>query len=265
MNTIAAARFALSSGFFAESWEILQEYWPMFLNGAKDTIIISVLGTVIGVLIGLLAGVARTIPVSKRDSVLKRTLVSLGNTVISVYVEVFRGTPMIVQAMVIYYGAAFAGWYMDKFAAAILIVSINTGAYMAEIVRGGILSVDKGQFEAAHSIGMNHPKTMLYVVMPQVLRNILPAVGNEFVINIKDTSVLNVISVTELYYQSKSIATQNFMYFQVFLITCVIYFIMTFTVTRLLRFFEKKLEGSDTYTIVGSSSHTNSTFKVSEK
>jgi putative lysine transport system permease protein len=100
--------------------------------------------------------------------------------------------------MVIYYGSAMAlGIDMDRTVAAIFIVSINTGAYTAEIVRGGIISIDKGQFEAAHAIGMNHIKTMLNVVLPQVLRNILPAIGNEFVINIKDTSVLNVISVSE--------------------------------------------------------------------
>ena len=101
--------------------------------------------------------------------------------------------------------------------------------------------------------------------MPQVMRNILPAIGNEFVINIKDTSVLNVISVTELYYQSKSIATQNFMYFQVFLITSIIYLILTFSVTRLLRLFEKKLEGADTYTIMGSQTMGDAAFKVDEK
>ena len=138
---------------------------------------------------------------------------------------------------------------MSHMFAAILIVSINTGSYMAEIVRGGILSVDKGQFEAAHSIGMGHMTTMAQIIMPQVLRNILPAIGNEFVINIKDTSVLNVISVTELFYQSKSIAGSNFMYFEVFMITCVIYFIMTFAVTRLLRLFEIKLEGKANYTV----------------
>lgn len=263
--TLQTGPMLLSKGFIAESIEILQEYWPMFLNGAKDTIVIALIGTIFGVLIGLLVGVIRTIPVREYSSKVRKIGMKIVNTLLSVYVEVFRGTPMIVQAMVIYYGAAFAGWYMDKFYAALFVVSLNTGAYMAEIVRGGILSVDQGQFEAAHSIGMTHPKTMLYIIMPQVLRNILPSIGNEFVINIKDTSVLNVISVTELYYQSKSIATQNFMYFQVFLITCIIYFIMTFTVTRLLLLLERWMEGSKTYTIVGSFSHPKSVLKVNEK
>ena len=122
---------------------------------------------------------------------------------------------------------------------------------MSEIVRGGIVSIDKGQFEAAHAIGMNHIQTMINVVLPQVIRNILPATGNEFVINIKDTSVLNVISVTELYFQTKSIAGNNFRYFESFFVACIIYFIMTFTVTRILRYIERKLDGPDNYIMYG--------------
>lgn len=155
---------------------------------------------------------------------------------------------MIVQAMVIYYGTAQAfGWDLNRTFAAILIVSINTGAYMSEIVRGGIVSIDKGQFEAAHAIGMNHVQTMVNVVLPQVIRNILPATGNEFVINIKDTSVLNVIAVTELYFQTKSVAGNNYRYYESFFVACVIYFIMTFTVTRILRLIERKLDGPENY------------------
>ena len=159
---------------------------------------------------------------------------------------------MIVQAMVIYYGSAAAfGLNINKIAAALIIVSINTGAYMSEIVRGGIVSIDKGQFEAAQAIGMNHYQTMINVVLPQVIRNILPATGNEFVINIKDTSVLNVISVSELYFQTKSIAGNNFRYFESFFVACILYFIMTFTVTRILRYLEKKIDGPENYIIAG--------------
>lgn len=159
---------------------------------------------------------------------------------------------MIVQAMVIFYGSALAfGIDMNRLYAAILIVSINTGAYMSEIIRGGILSIDKGQYEAAQAIGMNHFQTMIHVVLPQAIRNILPATGNEFVINIKDTSVLNVISVTELFFQTKSIAGNNYRYFESFFVACVLYFIMTFTITRILRFIEKKLDGPENYTMFG--------------
>ena len=230
--------------------KIISENWPMFLRGARMTLLVSITGTIIGTIIGLLVGIIRTIPMPEVR--VKRNILKFINVLLSVYIEFFRGTPMIVQAMVFYYGSAQAfGIDMNIMTAAILIVSINTGAYMSEIVRGGIVSIDKGQFEAAHAIGMNHMQTMLDVVLPQVIRNILPATGNEFVINIKDTSVLNVISLTELYYQTKSIAGNNFRYFEAFFVTCIMYFIMTFTVTRILRFIERKLDGPDNYIMAG--------------
>lgn len=230
--------------------KILESNWPMFLRGAGMTLLISISGTIIGTLIGLIIGVIRTIPLPERGA--KKIFLKIINGILSAYIEFFRGTPMIVQAMVIYYGSAAAfGIDIDRIVAGLFIVSINTGAYMAEIVRGGIVSIDKGQFEAAQAIGMNHFQTMINVVLPQVIRNILPATGNEFVINIKDTSVLNVISVSELFFQTKTIAGNNFRYFEAFFITCIIYFIMTFTVTRILRALEKKLDGPENYIIAG--------------
>ena len=226
--------------------KILTNNWPMFLRGAGITLLVSIIGTVAGTIIGLLVGVIRTIPVPEKKS--KRIFLKTINWLLAAYIEFFRGTPMIVQAMVIYYGTALAFEInIDRMAAALFIVSINTGAYMSEIVRGGIISIDKGQFEAAQAIGMTHLQTMTNVVLPQVIRNILPATGNEFVINIKDTSVLNVISVSELFFQSKSIAGNNFRYFETFAITCLLYFIMTFAITRILRIIEKKLDGPETY------------------
>jgi putative lysine transport system permease protein len=226
--------------------KIATENGPMFITGAGVTLLISLTGTVIGWVIGMLIGVIRTMPAPEKGA--KKGMLKVVNIVLSVYIEVFRGTPMIVQAMVIYYGAAMAfGIDMDRLFAAIFIVSINTGAYMSEIVRGGIVSIDKGQFEAAHAIGMDHIQTMKNVVLPQVVKNILPATGNEFVINIKDTSVLNVISVTELFFTTKSIAGNNFRYFESFTVACVIYFVMTFTVTRILRYVERKIEGPEDY------------------
>jgi putative lysine transport system permease protein len=230
--------------------KIISENWPMFLRGAGLTLVIALIGTIFGAIIGLLAGVIRTIPAPERGA--KKVLLKVINLILSIYIEFFRGTPMIVQAMVIYYGSALAfGLDINVFVAAIIVVSINTGAYMAEIVRGGIVSIDKGQFEAAHAIGMNHVQTMWNVVLPQVIRNILPATGNQFVINIKDTSVLNVISVTELYFVTKSISGNNFRYFESFFVACMIYFVMTFIVTRILLYLEKKLDGSDNYTMIG--------------
>ena len=230
--------------------KILQNNWPMLLRGAGLTLLISIIGTLVGTLIGLIVGVIRTIPIPEKGT--KRVFLKIINSILSIYIEFFRGTPMIVQAMVIYYGSAAAfGIDIDRVLAGLFIVSVNTGAYMSEIVRGGIVSIDKGQFEAAQAIGMNHFQTMINVVLPQVVRNILPATGNEFVINIKDTSVLNVISVSELYFQTKTISGNNFRYFESFFISCIIYFIMTFTVTRILRAIEKKLDGPENYIIAG--------------
>ncbi|BCN29404.1 ABC transporter permease subunit [Anaeromicropila herbilytica] len=225
---------------------IIKDNGPMFLRGAGMTLLISMTGTVLGFAIGLLVGLVRTIPTPSKRS--KKVIKNIVNGLLAAYIEFFRGTPMIVQAMVIYYGSAIAfDIQMNRLAAAIFIVSINTGAYMSEIIRGGIVSVDKGQFEAAQAVGMNHFQTMKNVILPQVIRNILPATGNEFVINIKDTSVLNVISVTELFFQTKTVAGTNFNYFKSFFVACVLYFVMTFTVTRILRYIERKLDGPDNY------------------
>ena len=240
--------------FFQDVINIVAKYYPQLLSGVGNTMLIALTGTVAGLVIGLLTGIVRTAPFSRNGFV--RALHRILNAVIAVYVEVFRGTPMMVQAMVIYWGYAFAsgGSTLPLIPSGMLIVSVNTGAYMAEIVRGGIISIDKGQFEGAMSIGMTHSQTMFQVIIPQVMRNILPSVSNEFVINIKDTSVLNVIGVTELYYFAGIIKRQSFETFQTYLVVCALYFVLTFTVTRLLRLAERRLDGNDSYVIFGSQS-----------
>ena len=251
--------------FFTDVWDILRQYHSFILKGVGITMLISLVGTIAGFLIGLLTGMIRTAPKPKilGMRILRRVI----DAIITVYVEIFRGTPMMVQAMVIYWGYAFAsgGNTLPLIPSGILIVSIKTGAYMAEIVRGGIISIDKGQFEGAKSIGMSHSQTMLHVILPQVVRNILPSVSNEFVINIKDTSVLNVIGVTELYYFAGIIKRQNFQTFQTYFVVCVVYFILTFSVTCLLRFIEKKLDGKENYTIFGSQSDPNAEIHVKKE
>lgn len=252
-------------GFFSSVWNILKTYWKDFLKGVGYTVSIALISTVAGLLIGLIIGVIRTVPRSKRKWV--AVIQKIVDVILSAYIEVFRGTPMMVQSMVIYWGYAFAtgGNTLNLFFSALVIVSINTGAYIAEIVRGGIISIDKGQFEGAKALGMGHVQTMIHVILPQVIRNILPAVSNEFVINIKDTSVLNVIGVTELYFFTNVIVKQTYKNFPIYFICCVIYFIMTFTITRLLRLVEKLLDGKDNYTICGSQSDSASMIKVTKE
>ena len=251
--------------FLNDVLNIFIKYYPQLLTGVGNTVLIALTSTVAGLALGLLTGVVRTAPMSKNPVL--RALHKLLNAIIAIYVEIFRGTPMMVQSMVIYWGYAFAtgGDTLPLIPSGILIVSINTGAYMAEIVRGGIISIDRGQFEGAMSIGMTHAQTMFKVIIPQVMRNILPSVSNEFVINIKDTSVLNVIGVTELYYFAGIIKRQNFQTFQTYLVVCIMYFILTFTVTRLLRWVERKLDGNENYTIFGSQTDVNAEIHITKE
>ena len=237
---------------FQKMADIFAKYHQMIFKGIGYTMLVSIIGTIIGLVIGLLIGVFRTMPTPKNKFL--RVLKKAADWILSAYVEIFRGTPMIVQAMVIFWGFALInnGVTLNVVFAGLFIVSINTGAYMAEIVRGGFISVSKGQFEGAHAIGMTHAQTMFYVVIPQVLRNILPSVANEFVINIKDTSVLNVIGFTELYFVAYTINSINYQTFATYLLVAIIYFVLTFTITRILRLIEKKMDGKKNYTVQGS-------------
>lgn len=227
---------------------LIAEYGPSYLQGAGNTLIIAVISTLIGCVIGFGVGIVQTIPLSANDSVVKRALVRLFQFLLNVYVEIFRGTPMMIQAVFIFYGTAqLFNIYMDYMPAAYFVVSINTGAYMAETVRGGILSVDPGQTEGAKAIGMTHLQTMLYIILPQTLRNIMPQIGNNLVINIKDTCVLSVISVVELFFVHKGVAGGLYTYFESATITMAIYLTMTLVISRLLRWCEKRMDGDDTY------------------
>ncbi len=241
----------LPSDFWGRIVFILQEYGSSFASGIWTTMIIAVISTAIGCLIGFAIGIVQTIPCDREDNPVKWGLLSVVKFILTAYVEIFRGTPMMVQAMFIYYGSAMVfDINMGMWTAAFFIVSINTGAYMAETVRGGILSIDPGQTEGAMAIGMNHFQTMINVILPQALRNIMPQIGNNLIINIKDTSVLSVIGVMELFYTTKGIAGAYYTYFEAFTITMVFYFIMTFICSRILRFMEARMDGPDNYELV---------------
>ena len=223
-------------------------YGTSFLNGALNTLIVSLIGTIAGCIIGFGVGIVQTIPTDRNDPLWKRIVVNAANLILKGYVELFRGTPMIVQSVFIYYGMRMVfDIHMDIYPAALFIVSINTGAYMAETVRGGILSIDPGQTEGAKAIGMTHFQTMINVILPQAFRNIIPQIGNNFIINIKDTSVLSIIGFADLFYYHKSAAGALYLYFQSATITMAIYLVMTVTASALLRLLETKLDGDDNY------------------
>lgn len=232
-------------------------YSPAYLGGIKNTLILAIIATLIGCVIGLVCGILNTIPYSKKDSGIKRFFLKFLHIMIRIYVEVFRGTPMVLQAVFIYFGLPyftdaqmqFKG-YSGMWIAAIIVVSINTGAYMAESVRGGILSVDAGQTEGAKAIGMTHVQTMLYVVLPQAIRNIIPQIGNNFIINIKDTSVMFVIGFMDFFAQHRNIIGVNNMNFPSAAIEMIGYLCLTLLASALLRALEKKLDGADSYELV---------------
>jgi len=234
--------------------KLWSKYGPMYLNGIQSTLILALIATFLGCVIGLVCGILNTIPYTRQDNIVKRFFLKLVRIIVRVYVEVFRGTPMVLQAVFIYYGLPYftdnAMRFDSVWAAAILIVSINTGAYMAESVRGGIISIDPGQTEGAKAIGMTHVQTMTNVILPQALRNIMPQIGNNFIINVKDTSVMFIISFTEFFAAHRYIVGVNNMYFPSAAIEMIGYLTMTLIASGLLRWVEKKMDGADNYELV---------------
>ncbi|WP_338212307.1 ABC transporter substrate-binding protein/permease [Lactobacillus juensis] len=235
----------------SEPWlvSMWRQYGGMILNGIGMTLLLASVGTIAGFFIGLAVGIVRTIPTPTTGG--KRWLLKFVNWLLSVYIEIFRGTPMMVQAAVIYYGIA-QFWHLniDRTVAALIIVSINTGAYLAEIIRGGIISTPEGQFEAASALGMTHNQRMWHIILPQAIKNCLPSITNEFIVNIKDTSVLSIISVSELFFVGSTIASQTFKFFPTYLTISAIYLILTFTITRIFNLIEKHLQGSKNYNLM---------------
>lgn len=234
--------------------KLWNKYQPMYLNGVKNTLLLALIATAIGCVIGLACGVLNTIPYTQNDNAFKRFFLKLIRILVRVYVEVFRGTPMVLQAVFIYYGLPYftnnAMHFDSVWAAAILIVSINTGAYMAESVRGGIISIDPGQTEGAKAIGMSHVQTMTNVILPQALRNIMPQIGNNFIINVKDTSVMFIISFTDFFAAHRYIVGVNNMYFPSATIEMIGYLTMTLLASIILRWVEKKMDGASSYELV---------------
>ena len=218
---------------------ILSKYGTSYLKGAGTTLVIALVSTFIGCIIGFLVGIVQTIPVDKtkgsrnRDPLAKRILLIIVNAILKAY-----GLSQL-------FGVQLGMWQ-----AAFLVVSINTGAYMAESVRGGIISVDPGQMEGAKAIGMTHFQAMINVILPQAFRNILPQIGNNLIINIKDTSVLSVISIVDLFFVHKSVSGALYTYFESATIVMVIYLTMTLITSKLLRLWESKMDGSENYELV---------------
>ena len=228
--------------FFGWVSFLLDKYGVLFLQGVGVTLKVALSGTILGFLLGLLVAIVRTIPISRSDPWYKRFPLHFVHWLLGVYIEVFRGTPMIVQSMVIYYGSMSIGIRMPVMVAAIFIVSINTGAYMAEIIRAGIESVDRGQMEAARSLGMPYWRGMQRVVLPQAIRTMIPSIINQFIITLKDTSILSVIGFPELVNTAKNVVANTFMSFQTWAIVAVMYLVIITALSRFAKSMERKMK-----------------------
>ena len=230
------------------------KYGASYLTGMRNTLILALTATAIGCVIGFLCGVLNTIPCAPGDSPVKKFFLKLIRVIVRIYVEVFRGTPMVLQAVFLYYGLPYftngAQRFDNIWAAAILVVSINTGAYMAESVRGGIISVDPGQTEGAKAIGMTHVQTMLNVILPQALRNIMPQIGNNFIINVKDTSVMFIIGFPDFFSAHRAAVGASYLYFPSATVEMIGYLTMTLIASFLLRWLEKRMDGKGDYELV---------------
>ena len=228
---------------------LTSKYSNMFLDGTKLTLFIAVLGTLIGFVLGYVIGIIQDIRTGEGDNPIKKISVKLLKTAAGAYVEIFRDTPMIVQAMIIYYGIRQLGVNMGPVFAGVFVTVLNTGAYMAETVRGGIGSIDIGQREGAWAMGMSPMKTMLYIVLPQAFKNIIPEMANTFLTNLKMTSVLNVIAVQELFMAAKTVGGNYYKYFESYLVIAVIYFVLCFLFNKIFGVMEKKLKGKTDYAL----------------
>ena len=238
----------------ADIVKLWTKYGDSYIVGMRNTLILALAATAIGCVIGFICGVLNTIPYSKNDPLPKRIILKLVRVIVRLYVEVFRGTPMVLQAVFMYYGLPYftdnALKFTNIWVAALVVVSINTGAYMAESVRGGIISIDPGLPEGAKAIGMNHVQTMTNVILPQAIRNIMPQIGNNFIINVKDTSVMFIIGFPDFFAAHRAAVGASYLYFPSATVEMVGYLTMTLLASFLLRWVEKLMDGDSSYELV---------------
>ncbi len=225
------------------------KYKDSFLQGTLITLYVSILGTLSGFILGFILGLINDTTIDKDDCLLKKIVLYITKLLSKIFIEIFRCTPMIVQGMVIYYGLRQMGVPLSSVVAGILVTFLNTGAYMAETVRAGIKSINVGQREGAYSMGMSPIMTMFYVVLPQAFKNVIPEMCNMFLNNLKMTSVLNVIGVSELFLTAKTVAGNYYKYFEAYIVIALIYFVLCFTISQLIYLLEKKLESKKNYTL----------------
>ena len=224
--------------FFSNVWSTLAKYYNFFLEGVENTLIIAFFTVLFGTLLGILLAIA------------KLSSFKPLKWLATAYIEFFRGTPLMVQLMFIFYGLPMIGVTFpnvpfienfQRFAAGIVAMSLNSGAYVAEIIRSGIQAVDYGQMEAARSLGFKKSQGMTMVVLPQAIRNILPALGNEFVTVIKESSIVSVIGIADLMYRTNGVKAKNYKTLECLFIAAMLYFVVTFVCGRLISLMERRM------------------------
>ena len=248
---MALSFLAINDPSTSIEWMIFlaQKYSKMFWEGTKLTLYIAIIGTLIGFALGFLVGIIQDTKINKGDNIIKKFFVRIIKVVATIYVEAFRDTPMIVQAMIIYFGLRQSNVEITPVFAGILITLLNTGAYMAETVRAGIGSIDIGQREGAWAMGMSPMKTMFFVVLPQAFKNIIPEMTNMFLTNLKMTSVLNVIAIQELFMAAKTVGGNYYRYYEAYMVIGVIYFVLCFAFSKIFMLLEKKMQGKTDYAL----------------
>ncbi len=228
---------------------LAEKYSKMFLQGTWITLYVAVLGTLGGFVLGYVVGIIGDIKIHTEDNPVKKNIIKLVKFICLIYIEIFRGTPMIVQAMIVFFGLRQSGVDINPIPAGIFVTLLNTGAYMSETVRAGIKSIDVGQREGALAMGMSPMQTMFFVILPQAFKNIIPEMANMFLTNLKMTSVLNVIGVQELFMQAKTVGGTYYKYFEAYLVIALIYLVLCIPINRLFLFMEKKMAGKKDYVL----------------
>ncbi len=238
-------------------WSLINNNAKWIVYGTISTLVLAIVGTVVGLIIGIFIAYGKNIKIKEMDSTFVKVIKGFILGICNIYSTILRGTPMMVQALLFKYACLALGlnWALIKIpgevgnvvngwlVAGIIVITLNTAAYMAEIVKSGLNGVDAGQREGALSLGFSEFKTSITVILPQAIRNALPTIGNELIVNIKDSSVLNVIAVTELYFRMNTIATSTYSFLTCYIILACIYLILTLIASFILKLIEKKLDG----------------------
>ncbi|MWN30840.1 MULTISPECIES: amino acid ABC transporter permease [unclassified Gilliamella] len=250
------------------NWDIIQDYLPLFIDGAIMTVTCTVVCVVLGTFWGLILGIGRV--AQCRHGIYKYVLCLLVKWPVKIYVSAFRGTPLFVQIMVVYFvvmpfllhpnnGILVSDYFISPqlarylrveygaFISCILAITLNAGAYISEIFRAGIESIDKGQMEAARSLGMGYGSTMRKVILPQAFRRMLPPLGNNAIAILKDSSLGSAIGLIDLAYAARTAGAANAVYAEPYFVISLVYWSMTFLLSLLVKYMEKRLSKSDSH------------------